>query len=393
MSSDQHTPKQIAILGSTGSIGTQTLDIIAAHPDRFRATMLSAYSNWRLLAQQALTFQPDTVVIADATYYEPLREALAHTHIRVMAGAEALAEAVAVPEVDMVVTATVGYSGMLPTISAIEAGKTIALANKETLVVAGELIDTLVRRHGVALLPVDSEHSAIFQCLQGEPRQRLERIILTASGGPFRIWPAERLAEVTAADALKHPNWDMGAKVTIDSASMMNKGFEMIEACWLFGCRPDDIDIVVHPQSIVHSMVQFADGGVKAQLGLPDMHLPISYALSYPDRLPGAEKPMCLTDYSTLTFEHPDMKKFPLLAFAFEAMREGGIMPCTLNAANERAVAAFLAGRIRFTDMPLVARHVMDHTPAVSMPGLSDFIEANTDAVDRADAFITTLSR
>ena len=380
-------------MGSTGSIGTQTLDIIAAHPDRFKASMLSAHSNWRLLAEQALRFRPDTVVIADATHYDALREALAPIPVKVMAGPEALIEAVTAPEINMLVTATVGYSGMLPTISAIEAGKTIALANKETLVVAGELIDMLVRRHGVALLPVDSEHSAIFQCLQGEPRQRLDRIILTASGGPFRTLPAERLAKVTAADALKHPNWDMGAKVTIDSASMMNKGFEMIEACWLFGCRPDDIDIVVHPQSIVHSMVQFADGGVKAQLGLPDMHLPISYALSYPDRLPGAEKPMCLADYATLTFEHPDMQKFPLLAFAFEAMKAGGVMPCALNAANERAVAAFLAGRIRFTDMPLIARHVMDNTPAVTMPGLRDFVEANTDAVERADAFIATLSR
>lgn len=392
MTPDNQPVKNIAVMGSTGSIGTQTLDIIEAHPGRFRASMLSARSNWQMLAAQALRHRPERVVIDDERCLRPLREALEGSGIDVQAGAEALREAVAADGVDTVVTATVGYSGMLPTVSAIEAGKTIALANKETLVVAGEVIDRLVRRHGTRLLPVDSEHSAIFQCLQGEPEGSLDKILLTASGGPFRTTPAERLEHVTAADALKHPNWSMGAKVTIDSASMMNKGFEMIEARWLFGVQPGDIEILVHPQSIVHSMVQFKDGSVKAQLGAPDMHLPISHALSYPQRLPGAERPMTLADYATLTFEHPDMAKFPLLGYAFEAVGAGGVMPCALNAANERAVAAFLEGRIRFTDMPRVARHVMDRTPRVDNPEIQDYITANAEAVAKADEYIKHLS-
>lgn len=381
-------PKHIAVMGSTGSIGTQTLDIIEANPGRFKAVMLSARSNWRLLADQALRHLPQRVVIDDVQYLQPLRSALEGTGIEVLSGAEALCGAVAADGIDMVLTATVGYSGMLPTVSAIEAGKTIALANKETLVVAGEVIAPLAKRHGVTLLPVDSEHSAIFQCLQGEDPRSLDRILLTASGGPFRTWKAEDLVRVTPADALKHPNWHMGAKVTIDSASMMNKGFEMMEARWLFGVEPQQIEVVVHPQSIVHSMVQFRDGSVKAQLGVPDMHLPISHALSYPERLSGAERAMNLADYANLTFERPDEKKFPLLRMAFEAASEGGVMPCALNAANERAVAAFLAGRIGFTAMASVARYVVERTEQVRQPAISDFVETHARATAQADEYI-----
>ncbi|MDE5848142.1 MAG: 1-deoxy-D-xylulose-5-phosphate reductoisomerase, partial [Muribaculaceae bacterium] len=305
--------KNIGVLGSTGSIGTQTLDIIAEYPERFRASVLTARRQWRMLAEQALRFRPDLVVIGEENYYAPLREALAGSGIEVAAGAKAIEEAAAHKATDTVVTAMVGYSGLLPTISAIKAGKTIALSNKETLVVAGELITGLCREHGVDIVPVDSEHSAIFQCLVGENREEMRKIILTASGGPFRKLSKEQLSEVTPSDALKHPNWDMGAKVTIDSASMMNKGFEMIEARWLFDCPPERIEVVVHPQSIVHSMVEYRDGSVKAQLGVPDMHTPIRYALSYPSRLHTEARPMRLEDYASLTFERPDMEKFPLL--------------------------------------------------------------------------------
>lgn len=372
--------KNIGVLGSTGSIGTQTLDIIEEYPALFRAGVLTARRQWEKLAEQALKFKPDLVVIGEKEHYEALKEALAGTETEVAAGADAIAAAAAYPEVDTVVTAMVGYSGLIPTISAIKAGKTIALSNKETLVVAGELITGLCKEYGVDIVPVDSEHSAIFQCLVGESRDEMRKIILTASGGPFRKLTKEQLANVTPADALKHPNWDMGAKVTIDSASMMNKGFEMIEARWLFDCQPEDIEVVVHPQSIVHSMVEYQDGSVKAQLGVPDMHTPIRYALSYSSRLKTEARPMRLEDYTTLTFERPDMEKFPLLGYAFKAIEKGGTMPCILNAANEVAVQAFLEGRIRFIDMPEVARKTMERATWSANTDLDTLIATNTEA-------------
>lgn len=375
------TITNIAILGSTGSIGTQTLDIISENPDRFHASVLTAGHNWQLLAQQARRFLPSTVVIADKTAYEPLKEALADLPIHVEAGAEAIAEAAALPEIHTVVTAMVGYSGLIPTIKAIEAGKRIALANKETLVVAGEVITRLVAKHQAEIVPVDSEHSAIFQCLMGENRNQATKIILTASGGPFRTKTVKQLENVTVADALNHPNWSMGAKVTVDSASMMNKGFEMIEAKWLFGFEPSEIEVVVHPQSIVHSMVEFIDGSIKAQLGTPDMRIPISLALGYPDRINSPRQPLSLSQYANLTFEKPDYDKFPLLRLAFEAINEGGNMPCILNAANEKAVAAFLAGKIRFIDMPRFVEDVMESTPFIGHVNLNELVASNTMAL------------
>lgn len=372
--------KSIGVLGSTGSIGTQTLDIIAKYPDKYRAGVLTARRQWELLAKQALEFHPDMVVVGDERYYPQLCEALKDTGIKVAAGADAIAEAAAHPNIDTVVTAMVGYSGLIPTISAIKAHKTIALSNKETLVVAGQLITSLCKEYGVDIVPVDSEHSAIFQCLVGENRSEMRKIILTASGGPFRKFSKERLAIVTPADALKHPNWDMGAKVTIDSASMMNKGFEMIEARWLFDCQPENIEVVVHPQSIVHSMVEYRDGSVKAQLGVPDMHTPIAYALSYPRRFETDVRPMRLEDYATLTFERPDMEKFPLLGYAFGAIAKGGTMPCILNAANEIAVQAFLEGKIRFTDMPKIAEQTMQKASWSDTPNLETLVATNTEA-------------
>lgn len=380
--------KNIGVLGSTGSIGTQTLDIIAEYPERFRASVLTARRQWRMLAEQALRFRPDLVVIGEENYYAPLREALAGSGIEVAAGAKAIEEAAAHKATDTVVTAMVGYSGLLPTISAIKAGKTIALSNKETLVVAGELITGLCREYGVDIVPVDSEHSAIFQCLVGENREEMRKIILTASGGPFRKLSKEQLSEVTPSDALKHPNWDMGAKVTIDSASMMNKGFEMIEARWLFDCPPERIEVVVHPQSIVHSMVEYRDGSVKAQLGVPDMHTPIRYALSYPSRLHTEARPMRLEDYASLTFERPDMEKFPLLGYAFDAIEKGGTMPCILNAANEIAVQAFLEGRIRFTDMPVIARKTMEAAPWSADTDLETLVATNEAARTIAESYL-----
>lgn len=380
--------QNIAVLGSTGSIGTQSLDIIEAFPDRFRASVLTAGKNWELLALQARKFLPDTIVIADASAYPKLKDALQDLPIQVLAGSEAIADAVATPYVDTVITAMVGYSGLIPTVRAIEAKKTIALANKETLVVAGEIITKLATMHGVKIVPVDSEHSAIFQCLVGEEDNPIEKIILTASGGPFRKFSAEQLRHVTVEDALHHPNWNMGAKVTIDSASMMNKGFEMIEARWLFNCDPSKIEIAVHPQSIVHSMVEFADGCIKAQLGVPDMHLPISYALSYPFRLPTKRDKLHLPAYSNLTFEAPDMNRFPLLKMAFEAIKRGGNTPCVLNAANERAVAAFLHGKIGFTDIPRVAEKTLERTEFLKDITLEDLVHTNTEAVNIADEII-----
>lgn len=387
-----NTIKNIAILGSTGSIGTQTLDIIEEYPHKFHASVLTARSNWQLLAEQARKFLPKKVVIAEASAYPLLKEALAGLPIDVGCGASAIAEAAAIPETDTVVTAMVGYSGLLPTVEAIKAGKRIALANKETLVVAGKVIYDMLKDSTSEIIPVDSEHSAIFQCLVGEKTSQARKILLTASGGPFRKLTMSQLENVTVADALNHPNWDMGAKVTIDSASMMNKGFEMIEAHWLFGCPPENIEIVVHPQSIVHSMVEFNDGSIKAQLGIPDMHLPIRYALGYPERLSTDKPGLSLTQYANLTFEAPDYEKFPLLTYAFEAIKAGGNMPCILNAANEKGVAAFLSGKIKFTDMPRLVSSIMQQTPFVADPSLQDLIATNDDALARADEWLSANS-
>ena len=390
---DNNKIRNIAILGSTGSIGTQTLDIISEYPEKFRASVLTAGKNWQLLAQQARKYQPSLVVIADCDSYPLLKEAISDLPIKVECGAEAIAEAAALPENDVVVTAMVGYSGLLPTISAIKAGKTIALSNKETLVVGGELITGLLRDSKSEIIPVDSEHSAIFQCLVGEKTSQARKILLTASGGPLRRLSIEQLENVTVADALNHPNWNMGAKVTIDSASMMNKGFEMIEARWLFGCPPENIEIVVHPQSIVHSMVEFVDGSIKAQLGVPDMRLPIRYALGYPERLPSENQILSLDKMATLTFEAPDYKKFPLLGFAFDAIRKGGNVPCSLNAANEKGVAAFLAGKIKFTDMPRLVEYVMRKTPFLPASSLDVLIETNKTALAIADEWLAQNAR
>ncbi|MDE7180336.1 MAG: 1-deoxy-D-xylulose-5-phosphate reductoisomerase [Muribaculaceae bacterium] len=370
----------LIILGSTGSIGTQTLDIVREYPERFRVVALTARRNWVLLAAQAREFRPRRVVIGDEKFLPQLREALAGLEIETEAGAEAIAEAAALPEGGTVVTAMVGYSGLQPTISAIRRRKRIALANKETLVVAGQLITRLAAEHGSEIVPVDSEHSAIFQCLVGEDRKSMRKIILTASGGPFRTLEAERLDHVTPADALRHPNWDMGAKVTIDSASMMNKGFEMIEARWLFDCPPEKIEVAVHPQSIVHSMVEYCDGSIKAQLGVPDMRLPIRYALGYPERLPSEAQTLSLSQMGTLTFEAPDFRKFPLLGLAFHAIGVGGNMPCILNAANEIAVAAFLNSGLRFTDMPHVAEETMKRIALIDNPTLDELVATNAEA-------------
>ncbi|SHI59247.1 1-deoxy-D-xylulose 5-phosphate reductoisomerase [Hymenobacter daecheongensis DSM 21074] len=371
------SPKRVTLLGSTGSIGTQALDVIRAHPGRFRVAALSAQSNASLLIRQALEFRPAAVVIGDERQYDLVKAALAGQPTEVLAGAAALTEIAGRPTTDIVLTAMVGYAGLLPTVAAIRAGKDIALANKETLVVAGQLITELVKKHGVGLYPVDSEHSAIFQCLVGEERNPIEKIILTASGGPFRGRTAAQLATVTKAQALKHPNWDMGAKITIDSASLMNKGLEVIEAKWLFGLRDDQIDVVVHPQSIIHSLVQFQDGSLKAQLGLPDMKLPIQYALGYPERLPSDFPRFSFLDYPQLTFEQPDRATFRNLPLAFEAMRRGGNAPCVLNAANEVAVAAFLRDEIGFLEMPTLVENCLTKVSYLATPSLDDYVQTD----------------
>lgn len=373
--------KKIAILGSTGSIGTQTLQVIEANPERFRAEVLTANNNARLLIEQALKFKPNSVVIANEAKYNQVKEALQHEDIKVYAGADAIAQVVTLANVDLVVTAMVGYSGLIPTIEAIKAGKNIALANKETLVVAGEYITRLVEKHKVAILPVDSEHSAIFQCLAGERQSRVEKLILTASGGPFRGKDYNFLKTVTPEMALKHPNWTMGAKVTIDSASLMNKGFEMMEARWLFGVQPRQIEAVVHPQSIVHSMVQFSDGCIKAQLGVPDMRLPIQYALTYPERVDSDFGRVDFNICNSLTFELPDRKTFRNLDLAYHAMAQGGNMPCILNAANEVAVAAFLQGKCSFTGMSDLIEVVMAQVDFIAAPTVDDYVA--TDKVSR----------
>ena len=374
--------KTLALLGATGSIGTQALEVVRQQPGRFRVAVLSAQRQWELLAQQAREFRPAVVVIGDESHYQALKAALAdQPETSVLAGATALAEVVTRPEIDMVLTALVGYAGLLPTVAAIRAGKDIALANKETLVVAGELITGLVRQHKVRLLPVDSEHSAIFQCLVGEEQNPIEKIILTASGGPFRGRSAREMEAVTKAQALTHPNWDMGAKITIDSASLMNKGLEVIEAKWLFGLSNDQIDVVVHPQSIVHSLVQFEDGSLKAQLGLPDMNLPIQYALGYPQRLANTFPRFSFLDYPTLTFEAPDRTAFPNLELAFGAMRRGGNAPCVLNAANEVAVAAFLRDAVGFRQMSDLVAECLARVSYLADPLLADLVD--TDAETR----------
>jgi 1-deoxy-D-xylulose-5-phosphate reductoisomerase len=373
--------KRIAILGSTGSIGTQALDVIRQHSNVFSVTVLTAQSNADLLVEQALQFQPSHVVIGDESKYDFVKKSLTGTATVVMSGAEALQEVVCLDTVDIVLTALVGYAGLLPTVKAIKAKKPIALANKETLVVAGSLIMPLAREMGVPILPVDSEHSAIFQCLMGESHNPIEKVILTASGGPFRGKKRGDLAEVTRAQALKHPNWTMGAKITIDSASLMNKGLEVIEAAWLFDVNASQIDVVVHPQSIVHSLVQFEDGSIKAQLGLPDMKLPIQFALGYPNRMLADFPRFDFRDYATLTFEQPDMETFRNLGLAFEALEKGGNLPCILNAANEVAVDAFLKDQIGFLAMSDLLADCMEKGTFLANPSLEDYIE--TDQVTR----------
>ena len=374
--------KQIAILGSTGSIGTQALEVIEENSELFEVYAITANNQVDLLIEQARKFRPEVVAIANETHYSKLKESLADLPIKVFAGNEAIAQVAEMQPIDMVLTAMVGYSGLKPTIKAIEAGKKIALANKETLVVAGELICDLVEKHKSAILPVDSEHSAIFQCLTGEGNNPIEKLILTASGGPFRTKNLAELQHVTSAQALKHPNWDMGAKITIDSASMMNKGFEIIEAKWLFGVAPEQIDVVVHPQSIIHSMVQFADGSIKAQLGLLDMKLPIQYAFTYPDRLKTNFPRLDFNICTQFTFEQPDTERFRNLAFAYYAMEKGGNMPCILNAANEIVVAEFLKDKIGFLQMSDIIETVMAKATFVAKPTYDDYVA--TDEAVRA---------
>jgi 1-deoxy-D-xylulose 5-phosphate reductoisomerase len=379
---ENNQKKQIAILGSTGSIGTQALEVISENDSLFEVYALTANNNVDLLIEQTQKYKPELVAIGNEKHYLKLKEALAGLPVKVFAGDDSIAQVAEMQPVDMVLTAMVGYSGLKPTMSAIKAGKKIALANKETLVVAGELVCELAAKHNSAILPVDSEHSAIFQCLAGEGNNPVEKLILTASGGPFRTKPMHELEHVTSAQALKHPNWDMGAKITIDSASMMNKGFEIIEAKWLFGVNADQIQVVVHPQSIIHSMVQFADGSIKAQLGLPDMKLPIQYAMTYPDRLktnfPRFDFNLC----NQFTFEQPDLERFRNLAFAYFAMEKGGNMPCILNAANEIVVAEFLKDKIGFLQMSDIIEDVMAKADFIAKPTYDDYVK--TDAMVRS---------
>ena len=378
--------RQIAILGSTGSIGTQTLQVVEEHPECFDVYAITAGTRVNDLIEQARKFLPRVAVIADETKYQQLKDALADLPVRAMGGYEAICEVVQEPAIDVVVTAMVGFSGLRPTIAAIKAGKEIALANKETMVVAGELVNELAIKHNVAILPVDSEHSAIFQCL--EPNNALEKVILTASGGPFRKFTMEQLQHVTKEQALKHPNWEMGAKITIDSATMMNKGFEVIEAKWLFGVRPDQIEVVVHPQSIIHSMVQYEDGAVKAQLGMPDMRLPIQYAFSYPQRIKASFDRLDFSKMSELTFEQPDTNRFRCLALAYEALNRGGNMACIVNAANEVVVSAFLKDRISFLRMSEVIEQSMAKVSFIQTPTYEDYVATDAEARRVAESLI-----
>jgi len=373
--------KNIAILGSTGSIGTQTLDVIRWNSNLFRAFLLTAHSNAELLISQAIEFVPEYAIICDQSKYQEVKQALAHLPVQVLAGNQAIIDTVTHPEIAVVLTAMVGFAGLEPTIAAVKAGKDIALANKETLVVAGDIVTALAKQHEVKILPVDSEHSAIFQCLVGENNNPIEKLIITASGGPFRGRNLDFLANVTREDALKHPNWVMGAKITIDSASLMNKGLEVIEAKWLFDVEADQIEVIVHPQSIIHSLVQFRDGSIKAQLGLPDMKLPIQYALTYPERVQTNFKRFSFTDYPNLTFEKPDLETFRNLSLAYTALRQGGNMPCIINAANEVAVAGFLDRKIGFLTMSSIIEECMQKINFIANPTLTDYL--NTDKETR----------
>lgn len=372
--------KRIAIFGSTGSIGKQALEVIEAHPDKFSVEVLTASSNDELLVSQALKFNPNIVVIADDSRYNKVKEALKSTDIKVFAGEQSLLEVASMDCYDMILQAIVGYAGLLPTIKAIETGKPIALSNKETLVVAGDLVMEMAAAKQVPIIPVDSEHSAIFQCLMGEGRNKIEKIILTASGGPFRGKKPNFLVNVKRDHALDHPNWKMGAKISVDSATLINKGLEMIEAKWLFNLKPEQIEVVVHPQSIIHSMVQFEDGAVKAQMGLPDMKLPIQYALGFPLRLPNSYKRYDFRHPSELTFEEPDYKTFRNLSLAIDAMNQGGNMPCIMNAANEIAVYAFLKNRIGFLDITDVIEQSMTKIKFIEKPTLEDYIDSDGEA-------------
>ena len=378
--------KQIAILGSTGSIGTQALQVIEEHPDLYEAYAITANNQVELLAEQARKFMPAAVVIANESKYAQLKELLADLPIQVYAGADAICDIVQAEPVDMVLASMEGYAGLRPTINAIKAGKEIALANKETLVVAGELINNLISQYHTPLFPVDSEHSAIFQCLEAD--NRLEKVILTASGGPFRTFTKEQLEHVTKEQALKHPNWDMGAKITIDSATMMNKGFEVIEAKWLFGLHPEQIEVVVHPQSVIHSMVQFQDGAVKAQLGVPDMRLPIQYAFSYPKRLQSSFDRLDFSQMTALTFEQPDTDRFRCLALAYEALNKGGNMACIVNAANEVVVSAFLHDRISFLQMSEIIEQTMSKVAFIHTPTYEDYVATDAEARRVAESII-----
>lgn len=371
--------KHIAILGSTGSIGTQALEVIAAHPEKLQVEVLTAQNNAGLLIDQAKRFNPNVVVIGNEGLYKQVKDALDPINIKVYAGEKALASVVEMDTIDLVLTALVGYSGLKPTIHAIRSGKNIALANKETLVVAGELITKLALEKGVNIYPVDSEHSAIFQCMVGEFHNKIEKIILTASGGPFRGRRKDELKSVTKTQALKHPNWSMGAKVTIDSATLMNKGLEVIEAKWLFGLKASQVEVVVHPQSIIHSMVQFEDGSIKAQMGLPDMRLPIQFALTYPERFKASFPRFDFANYPALTFEKPDTETFRNLALAFEALNRGGNMPCVLNAANEVAVDAFLKDRIGFLEMPELVERCLGKMNYIANPKYEDYVHTDSE--------------
>lgn len=383
--------KKLAILGSTGSIGTQTLEVVSAYPDRYEVYALCANTSVGKLIEQARIYQPEVVCIADESLYPTLRDALSDMQIKVWAGEDAIAQMVTMPSIDIVVAAMVGYAGLRPTIEAIKASKTIALANKETLVVAGEIICALAQQYHAPILPVDSEHSAIFQSIVGEDRSEIEKILLTASGGPFRSYSLEQMRHVTAADALKHPNWEMGAKITIDSASMMNKGFEVIEAKWLFDVPAEKIEVLVHPQSIVHSAVQFTDGAIKAQLGAPDMRLPIQYALSYPERLSSTFPRVDMLDLAQLTFEKPDMERFPNLQLAYEAMRRGGTVPCVLNAANEVVNLAFRQGQCGFMQMSEIIAQTMDKAPFIAKPTYEDYVAIDKEARIKAQELLENI--
>lgn len=380
--------KGIAILGSTGSIGTQALEVIEAHPDHFDLQVITANRSADLLIEQAIKFKPNTVVIVDDTYFEKVKNALWEHDIHVYSGQDALSQVVESDEIDTVLTAMVGYAGLRPTLSAIKAKKNIALANKETLVVAGEIVTKEAMENGVNIYPVDSEHSAIFQCLAGEFHNKIEKIYLTASGGPFRGYTTEQLRQVTKAQALKHPNWEMGAKITIDSATLMNKGLEVIEAKWLFNLKPEQIDVIVHPQSIIHSIVQFEDGSMKAQMGLPDMKLPIQYAFTYPDRISSDFPRFNFLDYPQLTFEKPDQKTFTNLQLAFDVLEIGGTAACTLNAANEVAVDAFLNEKISFLDIPRINAETLKLVEVIQNPTIEDYIRIDERSREVASGLI-----